>query len=82
MASSWNAIFAPKNLSLDVQAKLNAAVVKALDGEATRRRLLDLGCVIPDKADRTSQALQELERSGALVISAPGRRSVCQLKRL
>ena len=59
-ASSWNAIFAPRNLPSDVQAKLNAAVVKALDDEATRKRLLDLGCVIPDKADRTPQALQKL----------------------
>jgi Tripartite tricarboxylate transporter family receptor len=58
-ASSWNAIFAPKNLSPDVQAKLNTAVVKALDDQAARNRLLDLGCVIPDKADRPHQALQE-----------------------
>lgn len=62
-ASSWNAIFAPRNLPSDVQAKLNAAVVKALDDEATRKRLLDLGCVIPGKTDRTPRALQELVES-------------------
>jgi tripartite-type tricarboxylate transporter receptor subunit TctC len=62
-ASSWNAIFAPKNLPSEVQANLNAAVVKALDDEATRKRLLDLGCVIPSTAERTPQALQELVNS-------------------
>ena len=56
--SGWNAIFAPKNLPPDIQAKLNAALVAALDDEGIRKRLLDLGCAIPDKADRTPQALQ------------------------
>jgi tripartite-type tricarboxylate transporter receptor subunit TctC len=41
--SAWNAIFAPKNLPPDLQAKLNDAVVKALDDEATTKRLLQIG---------------------------------------
>ena len=62
-ASSWNGIFAPRNLPQDIQAKLNDAVVKALDEQGTRQRLLDIGSEIPDKADRTPQALQKLVES-------------------
>ena len=61
--SAWNAIFAPKNLPQEIQAKLNDAVVKALDDEVTSKRLLDLGAEIPDKAHRTPQALQEFVES-------------------
>jgi len=43
-----------------VVAKLNDALVKALDEESTRQRLLDLGSVIPDRAGRSPDALQEL----------------------
>jgi tripartite-type tricarboxylate transporter receptor subunit TctC len=57
--SGWNAIFAPKNLPPDVQAKLNAALVAALDDEGVRKRLLDMGCAIPDKPNRTPQSLQK-----------------------
>lgn len=59
----WNALFAPKNLPQDIQVKLNDALVKALDDEATRKRLLQIGCEIPDKKDRTPQALQKLVES-------------------
>ena len=58
--SNWFAFFAPKNLPQDTQTKLNDAVVKALDNEDTRKRLLDIGNEIPDKADRTPQSLQKL----------------------
>ena len=61
--SSWNALFAPRNLPQDIQAKLNDALVKALDDEATRKRLLQIGCELPDKKDRTPQALQKLVES-------------------
>ena len=57
--SGWNAIFAPRNTPQDIQAKLNDALLKALDDEGTRKRLVDIGCVIPNKADRTPQALQK-----------------------
>jgi len=56
--SGWNAIFAPKNLPPDIQARLSDALFKALDDQATAKRLLDIGCFIPDKVDRTPQALQ------------------------
>jgi putative tricarboxylic transport membrane protein len=58
--SAWNAIFAPKNLPPDIQAKLNDAVVKALDDEATIKRLLEIGTLIPARSDRTPQVLQKL----------------------
>lgn len=58
--SAWNALFAPKDTPAPVVAKLAAALDKALDDEATRKRLLDLGSVLPDKAGRTPAALQTL----------------------
>ena len=61
--SAWNALFAPKGLPGEIQAKLNDAVVQALDDEATRKRLLEIGSEIPSKADRTPHALQKLVES-------------------
>jgi tripartite-type tricarboxylate transporter receptor subunit TctC len=61
--SNWFAFFAPRNLPQDTQTKLNDAVGKALDDEGTRRRLLDIGNEIPNKAERTPQALQKLVES-------------------
>jgi len=61
--SAWNAMFAPKGTPPEVVAKLNAALVKALDDETTRKRLLELGADIPDKAGRSPEALQKLVAS-------------------
>ncbi len=61
--SAWNALFGPKDLPKDVAEKLVSALDKALDDEATRKRLLDLGSVLPDKAGRTPAALQALVES-------------------
>lgn len=61
--SAWNAVFAPKGTPPEVVAKLNAALVAALDDENTRKRLLELGSVIPEKAGRTPDALQKLVES-------------------
>jgi len=52
--SAWNALFAPKGTPKDVVAKLNDALSKALDDETTRKRLLDLGGVVPAGEQRTS----------------------------
>jgi putative tricarboxylic transport membrane protein len=62
-AQAWNAIFAPKGTPAPVIARLNAAALKALDDEGVRKRLLDLGSVIPAAADRTPQALAALVKS-------------------
>ena len=61
--SAWNAVFAPKGTPSAVVAKLNDALVKALDDENTRKRLLDLGGVVPSKEERTPQSLQKLVES-------------------
>jgi tripartite-type tricarboxylate transporter receptor subunit TctC len=61
--SAWNALFAPKGVPQDVAAKLSETLVQALDNEATRKRLLKLGSVIPDKAGRSPQALSDLVKS-------------------
>jgi len=61
--SAWNAVFAPKGTPKDVVAKLNAALSAALDDPATRKRLLDLGSVIPDQKGRTPEALADLVNS-------------------
>lgn len=55
--TAWNAMFAPKGTPKDIVAKLTDALAKALDDENTRKRLLDLGGVIPEKKDRTSAYL-------------------------
>src|ERR1700716_1939763 len=59
-AQAWNAIFAPKGTSPAIIAKLNAAASKALDDEGVRKRLLDLGSVLPAPADRIPEALATL----------------------
>lgn len=61
--SAWNATFAPKGTPPEIVAKLNDALVKALDDETVRKRLIDLGGVIPDRAGRSPQALQKLVES-------------------
>ena len=61
--SAWNALFAPKGTPKEIVAKLNDTLIKALDDDATRKRLLELGSVIPDKAGRSPQALAELVKS-------------------
>ena len=62
-ASSWNGVFGPRNLPEGIQAKLNDAVVRALDDPDTLKRLLDIGSEVPTTADRTPQALQSLVES-------------------
>ena len=56
-AVGWNAMFAPKGTLKDIVAKLNAAGKAALADEKTRKRLLELGCEIPDATGQTSEAL-------------------------
>ena len=55
--SAWNAVFAPKGTPKEIVAKLNEAMSKALSDDATRKRLLDLGGVIPDAQGRTPEYL-------------------------
>lgn len=61
--SAWNALFAPKGTPKEIVQKLSEALDKALDDEATRKRLLELGSDIPGKDRRGSQALGTLVKS-------------------
>lgn len=62
-AQAWNAMFAPKGTSPAILASLSAAAAKALDDETVKKRLLELGSVIPTPADRTPEALAALVKS-------------------
>jgi len=62
-AQAWNALFAPKDTPTPILDMLSAALDKALDDEGTRKRLLELGSVLPDKTGRSQQALQALVTS-------------------
>jgi len=62
-AQAWNAIFAPKGTPAPIIATLNAAITKALDDENVKKRLLDLGSVIPGAKDRSPEALAALVKS-------------------
>ena len=61
--SAWNAVFAPKGTPKEIATKLVDALDKALDDETTRKRLLELGGVIPEKAGRGAEPLQKLVES-------------------
>jgi tripartite-type tricarboxylate transporter receptor subunit TctC len=61
--SAWNAVFAPKGTPDEIVKKLSDALVKALDDENTKKRLLDLGGVVPSATERTPEALQKLVES-------------------
>jgi tripartite-type tricarboxylate transporter receptor subunit TctC len=62
-AQAWNALFAPKNTPQPILDKLTDALDKALSDDAVRKRLLDLGSVLPDKSQRGQQALATLVKS-------------------
>ncbi|QCI65438.1 tripartite tricarboxylate transporter substrate-binding protein [Phreatobacter stygius] len=53
----WNAMFAPKGTPREIIDRLNVAGRAALADESVRKRLLELGCEIPDAAGQTAQAL-------------------------
>ncbi len=73
--SPWQALFAPKGVPEVVVKKLNDALVKALDDNAVRERLIDLGATVPPRDQRTPQALAnlvklEIDRWTALIKAA------------
>ena len=50
--SAWNGFLAPKGTPKPVIDRLADALDKALDDDATRKRMLVLGCDIPEKSQR------------------------------
>ncbi len=74
-AQAWNALFAPKETPKPVLDKLTDALDEALDDEQTRKRLLELGSVLPGKPERGQQALaalvkREIERWTPIIKAA------------
>jgi tripartite-type tricarboxylate transporter receptor subunit TctC len=55
--SAWNAIYMPKSATPQQVAKLNAALNKALDNPALKKRLDDIGLEVPVPARRTPEYL-------------------------
>jgi tripartite-type tricarboxylate transporter receptor subunit TctC len=62
-AAPFYGVFAPKGTPQPILDKLTDALDRMLDDEAMRRRLLALGCEIPDKDRRGQQALALLVKS-------------------
>jgi putative tricarboxylic transport membrane protein len=61
--SIWAGIFAPKGTSKGIVAKLAAALDKALDDPAVRKRITDLGGSIPPKPERTPASFSRLVKA-------------------
>jgi tripartite-type tricarboxylate transporter receptor subunit TctC len=61
--SAWYALFAPKATPKSIVDQLSAALDKTLDDENTRKRIIDLGCEVPEKARRGQQPLATLLRT-------------------
>lgn len=59
----WHGLWAPKGTPKDVVAKLNAAVIKALDDPAVRKRIDALGMSIPAKAELTPKSLYDYHKA-------------------
>jgi len=58
--SIWSAVYAPKGTPKPAVDKLAAALDKALDDPAVRQRLVGLGGIVPDKAERGPANLDKL----------------------
>ena len=61
--SNWRALWVPKGTPNEIVAKLNTAVVGALDDPAVRSRLVDLGQEIPPREQQTPEALAAFHRA-------------------
>jgi tripartite-type tricarboxylate transporter receptor subunit TctC len=78
--SGWNAIFAPKGLPADIQAKLVDALNKALSDADTAKKLTDLGTVIPTAEERTPAGLQAAMVRDTKVLEGPLKASGATIK--
>jgi tripartite-type tricarboxylate transporter receptor subunit TctC len=57
---AWNGIVAPNGVPADAVAKLVDALDKALDDAGTKKRLEELGAIVPNKVDRTPAGFKAL----------------------
>jgi tripartite-type tricarboxylate transporter receptor subunit TctC len=62
---AWNGLAAPKGTPKEAVDKLVDALNKALNDENTKKRLLDLGAVIPTATDRTPEGFGALIKRDA-----------------
>jgi tripartite-type tricarboxylate transporter receptor subunit TctC len=62
-AQAWNALFAPAGTPPEIVDRLSEALNKALDDPGVRKRLLDLGSVLPEGNGRGQKALAALVKS-------------------
>ncbi len=63
---AWNGIAGPKGMPKEAVDKLVDALNKALNDEGTKKRLLDLGAVIPTATDRTPDGFAALIKRDAI----------------
>jgi tripartite-type tricarboxylate transporter receptor subunit TctC len=61
--SFWHAMWAPKGTPKDIIAKLNAAIVAALQDPDTRKKLTDLAQVIYPPDQQTPEALHAFQKA-------------------
>ncbi|CAN7641801.1 tripartite tricarboxylate transporter substrate-binding protein [Bosea sp. LjRoot9] len=62
---AWNGMAGPKGLPKDVVDRLVAALDKALNDEGTKKRLLELGTVLPTAEERTPAGFAALIKRDA-----------------
>jgi tripartite-type tricarboxylate transporter receptor subunit TctC len=62
-ASLWYGLWVPKNTPQDIVAKLNAALVEALEAPPVRTRLAELGPVIAPRDQQTPAALAAFQKA-------------------
>jgi len=61
----WNALIVPSNAPKEIVAKLNAALKDALNDPATRKRIEDLGAILPRPAEASPEWMDAFLRSQA-----------------
>jgi tripartite-type tricarboxylate transporter receptor subunit TctC len=59
---AWNGLVGPAGIPAPVLARIVDALDKALDDPAVRKRLEDLGAIVPSKVDRTPDGFKALIR--------------------
>jgi tripartite-type tricarboxylate transporter receptor subunit TctC len=64
-ASLWYGLWAPKDTSKDIIAKVNAVMLDALAHEETRKRFADLGIATPSREQQTPDALHAFQKAEA-----------------
>jgi tripartite-type tricarboxylate transporter receptor subunit TctC len=60
---TWHGIWAPKNTSPDIVARINAAAVAAMADQATRQRIADLGMTPPPTEQQTPAAFAAFHKA-------------------